>query len=93
MVLRVLLKLWFLYLTLDLYHRFCVGCCLLGYQAVRLLIPYIVSTPLSPAYDRLLELREEVLDMDRQERQLKAELASLPEDPLDSDSSGSDSDV
>jgi len=52
-----------------------------------------VSTPLSPDYDRLLELQEEVWDMDRQQRQLEAELASLSEDPLDPDSSGSDSDL
>jgi len=44
---------------------------------------------LPPAYEHLLELREEILDMDRQERQLEAELASMPEDPSDSGSRGS----
>jgi len=90
MTLRALLKIWFLYLALDLYCHFCVGCCLLGYRVIHLCILYLVSPPLSPDYDGLLELQEEVRDMDRQQRQLEAKLASLPEDPLSPDSPSSD---
>jgi len=81
MVVSFLLKFWCLYQIVLMYRRFCYYCLLIGYQFV----PYLVPDTLSPTYERLLELREEVLDMDLRERQLEAELAALPEDLPDSD--------
>jgi len=86
MALRFLLKIWLFYLALKLYRHFCVLCCLLGFRVLRLCVPFLISRPYRLEYERLLELREEVLDMDRQERQLEAELASMPEDPSGSES-------
>jgi len=48
------------------------------------LVPILFRPPIQPSYDRLLELREEVDDLDRQERQLQVELNAL------SDSSSED---
>jgi len=83
MVVSFLLKLWSLYQIVLLYRRFCYLCLLIGYQFV----PYLVPATFPSNYERLLELREEILDTDRLERQLEAELAALPEDPPESEAS------
>jgi len=90
MAFRIVLELWSLYLNLVLYCRFCIGCYLLVYNIVHFWDPYLLPTPLPPDYERLLELREEVLDMDCRQRQLEAELATMPEEPFDSDPPGSE---
>jgi len=81
MAFRVLLELWSLYQTAHLYRRFCLCCLLIGYYVV----PYLLPISLPPAYERLLELREEVLDMDLHQCQLEAELATMPEGTSDSE--------
>jgi len=55
-----------------------------GLAAMYHLVPILFRPPVHPSYDRLLELREEVADLDRHERRLQAELNAL------SDSSSED---
>jgi len=85
MAFRLLSELWCLYQTAVLYRRFYLCCLLIGYY----LVPYLLPTSLPPAYERLLELGEEVLDTDRRQLQLEAELAAMPKDTSDSDPHGS----
>lgn len=84
MALPILFKLWLLYLALDLFHHYCALCCNLGYQVVRVCVQQLMATRRQRQHERLLELREEVLDMDLQQRRLEAELEALPEELSDS---------
>jgi len=89
MALHILFKLWLLYVTLDLFQQFCALCINLGYRVLHNYVQQLISTSRSAQYERLLELREEVSDMDQYQRRLEAELDTLP-DQSSSDSSDPD---
>jgi len=89
MALHILLKLWLLYVTLDLFQQFCALCSHLGYHVLHNHVQHSISTSRLAQYDRLLEMREEVSDMDQYQRRLEAELDALP-DQSSSDSSDPD---
>lgn len=57
---------------------------------IHICVPLLVSTHHPAPYERILELREEFLDMDLQQHRLEAELASLPGEIAEPDSSDSE---
>jgi len=93
MALPILFKLWLLYVALDLFRHYCALCCILGYQVLRICVQQIMTTHRQTQYERLLELREEVFDMDLQQRRLEAELEALPEEENMTDSSDPDGSI
>jgi len=95
MLLRYLLRLWLLYLVMDLLYCYCVRCLLLGYEVVYIYAPYLVQYGLFPGPECNLELCEEILDIDCCANCLKRKLSKLPASEPESDSapkpdSGSD---
>jgi len=63
----------------------------LGYRAMSLVAPRIFQPTLLPAHERLLELREELLDLQNRETVLELELENMPVD-IHLSSSEADSD-
>jgi len=68
------LYVWQLYLLVRLHYLLRPYFYYLGYHNY----PFLIQTVRPPDLERLVELREEVLDLDRRERQLEFELANLP---------------
>lgn len=85
---QFLLKLWLLTRAIYSYRRFCIGCYFFGYLIVHYYASYLLQTALPADYERLLELREEVLDLDA----MPADLSGSETDSTSSPGSGSDLD-
>jgi len=88
-----LLRFWLLYIWADILRRFCESCFLLGFGAIYFLTPRLLQSNRPPNFERLIELREEMADLDLLTARLESELASVPEALYSSDSEGSAEDV